>query len=60
IALAWQGRLLVERSFGMARLGRSARAESDPLRAPDTQGVDDQALRLRQIISGSCTPIQRS
>ena len=47
IALAWQGRLLVERSFGMARLGRSARAESDPLRAPDTQGVDDQALEAQ-------------
>ena len=47
IALAWQGRLLVERSFGMARLGRSARAESDPLRAPDPQGVDDQALEAQ-------------
>ena len=47
IALAWQGRLLVERSFGMARLGRSARAESDPLRAPDAQGVDDQALEAQ-------------
>jgi CubicO group peptidase (beta-lactamase class C family) len=47
IALAWQGRLLIERSFGMARLGRSARAESDPLRAPDPQGVDDQALEAQ-------------
>jgi len=47
IALAWQGRLLVERSFGMARLGRSARAESDPLRAPDAQGADDQALEAQ-------------
>ena len=47
IALAWQGRLLVERSFGLARLGKSSRLASDPDPALDAQGLEDQPMEAQ-------------
>ena len=44
LAIACQGKLLLDRSFGMARMGDGLRVEDDPWDTGDAQGTDDAAL----------------
>jgi len=44
IALAWQGRLLLNRSFGLARMGKSIGADAEPNPLSEVHKADDQAI----------------
>lgn len=47
LALAWQGRLLVDRSFGMARLGKRESLEPNAQPVSPDPNLDDQAVVAR-------------